>query len=273
MGGMTREAQVPATARVAALPALVKQAAAALEGAQTHAEVLEARDMASVAYQAAKAAGRMAKAKEAHDALLAAVYRAQGHALLIESRAKMRLAEEYDAAQPPGVAAKRGGDRKSKGRTPPLIRPDDVGGKDALKDARRIRDAEQAAPGAVASAIDGMVDAGEEPTKAKLRRQLRGDAPAPPPDGPPPGAIPPRFAAREGETLDDTAMWRATEGLANLLLNGFVDKWNAGQDPPDDDMLWAMHAIKARGGEIGSAVARAAIFFRQLDEVVNGQDA
>lgn len=261
----------PAAANIAPLPDLVRRAAGALEGAQTHAEVLEARDMASVAYQAAKAAGRMAKAKEAHDALLAAVYRAQGHALLIESRAKMRLAEEYDAAQPPGVAAKRGGDRKSKGRTPPLIRPDDVGGKDALKDARRIRDAEQAAPGAVASAIDGMVDAGEEPTKAKLRRALRGDAPAKArPDGPPPGAIPPRFAARDGEVLTDRDMWRATQTLANVLLSDWVDTWNAGQDPPDDDMLWAMHAIKARGGEIGPKVARWALFLRQLDEVVNG---
>ena len=59
----------------------------------------------------------MARAKEAHDAVLSAVYRAQGDALLIEARAKVRLADEYDAAQEPGEVA---GDGRSK------VEPDNV---------------------------------------------------------------------------------------------------------------------------------------------------
>ena len=59
--------------------------------------------MARVAYDAAKTAGRMARAKQAHDDVIGAVYRAQADALLIEARAKMRLADEYDAAQERGA--------------------------------------------------------------------------------------------------------------------------------------------------------------------------
>lgn len=59
-------------------------------------------------YDAAKSAGRMANAKRAHDDVIASVYRAQADALLIESRAKSRLADEYDAAQERGEVAKSG---------------------------------------------------------------------------------------------------------------------------------------------------------------------
>lgn len=97
-----------ATIRQENLPDLVQRAANALLAAKSSAEVLEARDMASVAYTAAKTAGRMARAKEAHDSLLADVYRAQADALLIEARAKMRLADEYDAAQEAGEIKRRG---------------------------------------------------------------------------------------------------------------------------------------------------------------------
>jgi hypothetical protein len=67
------------------LPTLIdRAAAAALLAARTSSEVLEARDLARVAYDAAKSAGRMARAKAAHDEVIAAVYRAQADALLIE---------------------------------------------------------------------------------------------------------------------------------------------------------------------------------------------
>ena len=45
------------------LPALIDQASKALADAKTAAEVLEARDMASVAYDMAKKAARLGKAK------------------------------------------------------------------------------------------------------------------------------------------------------------------------------------------------------------------
>lgn len=165
-----------------ALPALIDRATKALEGARDSAEVLEARDMARVAYDAAKIAGRLAKAKEAHDTVLAQVYRAQAEALLIESRAKMRLAEEYDAAQERGEVA------KGSVRTDIVTEQNDVRPATAaeigisrkdIHEARQIRDAEKADPGVTARTLNEIVDRGEEPTKAKLNREIVKPKPAP----------------------------------------------------------------------------------------------
>ncbi len=95
----------------ASLPALVRRAASQLASATTAAEVLDARVSASAAYDVAKTAGRLAKAKQAHDDVIAAVYRAQADALEIEAMAKRRLADEYDAAQERGEVARNGGGR------------------------------------------------------------------------------------------------------------------------------------------------------------------
>jgi len=160
-------ASIPSNA--ATLPALLDRAAAALNAAKSSAEVLEARDMARVAYDAAKSAGRLARAKQAHDTVLSEVYRAQADALTIEARAKMRLAEEYDAAQDRGEI-RGNGDKSFSGREklsgPQIIPPKQ------LHEARAVRDAERADPGITERAIQGMVDRGEEPTKAKLNREI-----------------------------------------------------------------------------------------------------
>jgi hypothetical protein len=58
-----------------ALPSLVDRAASALAGARAAAEILEAREMASLAYDAAKRATRVAQAKDAHDSLIDAPHR------------------------------------------------------------------------------------------------------------------------------------------------------------------------------------------------------
>jgi hypothetical protein len=165
---------VAAIAPADTLPTLIDRATAALANARSSGEVLEARDMASMAYDAAKSAARIMKAKRAHDSLIADVHRSQAHALAIRARAEMRLAEEYDAAQERGEVAGRGGDRKSDQRhhEEPLISRDDVGGKKALEEARAIRDAEEAEPGIVQRTIDGMVERGEEPTRAKLKNEI-----------------------------------------------------------------------------------------------------
>ena len=55
------------------------------------AEVLEARDSASIIYDAAKKAARMAKAKGAHDELIVKAHRAQADALEIEAAAKQSV--------------------------------------------------------------------------------------------------------------------------------------------------------------------------------------
>jgi hypothetical protein len=155
------------------LPSLIDRATQALANARTAAEVLEARDMARMAYDAAKSFSRMEQAKRAHDTLIAEVYRAQANALAIEARAKMRLAEEYDAAQDRGEVQKLGG-QLPRGvdvhNTPSAA---DLGiRRDEIHEARQFRDAERADPGIIDRTISGMIERGEEPTKAALRREV-----------------------------------------------------------------------------------------------------
>lgn len=151
------------------LPALIDRAAAALASARTSAEVLEARDLAALAYDAAKRAARIGKAKQAHDSLIAAAHRAQADALEIEAGAKRRLADEYDAAQERGEVAKPGNPNFSKAEKLPAP---DISPR-ILHEARQVRDAEQATPGIVRRVLDEALDAGEEPTRAKVRRAIK----------------------------------------------------------------------------------------------------
>ena len=90
------------------LPAMIDRAASMLSGAKSAAEVLEAREAAGLAYDVARRAARLQRAKAAHDDVIAAAHRAQAHALEIEARAKRRLADEYDAAQARGEVAGNG---------------------------------------------------------------------------------------------------------------------------------------------------------------------
>lgn len=157
------------------LPALVKRAADSLMSANTSAEVLEARDAAKVAYDAAKLAGRMARAKRAHDDVIGAVYRAQADALLIEARAKARLADEYDAAQERGEVAGSGYRSDLVGDDNEVRKPtaSDLGlRRDEIHEARQVRDAEIASPGFLESAVEDRVSMGQEPTKAFVKERV-----------------------------------------------------------------------------------------------------
>lgn len=151
------------------LPALVDRAASQLAEARSSAEVLEARDSARLAYDAAKSAARIAKAKSAHDDIIVTVYRTQANALDIEAAAKRRLAEEYDAAQERGDVASQGKPSSAEGFTTAA----DIGltHKD-IHEARQLRDAEEAHPGITRRTLDGLLERGEEPTKAALRREI-----------------------------------------------------------------------------------------------------
>lgn len=154
-----------------ALPALIDRAASALTNARTAAEVLEARDLASVAYDAAKKAARLSKAKQAHDEVVGAAYRAQADASEIEARAKRRIADEYDAAQERGEVASRGGERSGKEHSPIAPSAADIGiSRKEIHEARIIRDAEEAEPGIVRRALNEALDAGEEPTRSRVMR-------------------------------------------------------------------------------------------------------
>lgn len=160
--------------QTATLPILIERASRALLDAKTSAEVLEARDMARLAYDAAKLKGRYAKGREAYEEVLAAVRDAQGKAQEIALRAEMRFAEEYDNAQARGeLATGRDGpgagfsDGKAKATAAEVnVKPKEI------HDARRLRDAEKASPGKTKAVIDGIVARGEEPSRAKVQREV-----------------------------------------------------------------------------------------------------
>jgi hypothetical protein len=166
-------ALVPINQTIDGLPGLVDRAAAMLASARTAAEVLEAREFAGLAYDAAKRASRLQRAKSAHDDLIAAAHRAQADALEIEAAAKRRLADEYDAAQARGEAA-TGNRTKDFGVADLNAKPataSDLGlRRDQIHDARLIRDAEAADPGIVRRTLDQKLERGEEPTRSAVRR-------------------------------------------------------------------------------------------------------
>jgi hypothetical protein len=91
-----------------ALHEIIDRAKASLVQARTSAEILEARDQASLAYSTAKQAGRIERARGAHVDLIRRAYVLQRDALEIEAKAKIRLADEYDAAQERGEVAGNG---------------------------------------------------------------------------------------------------------------------------------------------------------------------
>lgn len=159
------------------LPSLIDRAASMLSGAKTAAEVLEAREVAGLAYDVAKRAARLQQAKSAHDDLVAAAHRAQAHALEIEARAKRRLADEYDAAQARGEVAGNGqrGPEKAVADAnsfSPATTADLGLRRDQIHEARQFRDAEAADPGVVRRALDDRLERGEEPTRAALRKMV-----------------------------------------------------------------------------------------------------
>ncbi len=112
---------------------------------------------------------RAARAREAHAAILAGVHRAQADALLIEAGAKVRLADEYDAAQARGEVRTRRDNQHVPDRNKPRVADLGLSRKD-IHDARKVRDAEAADPGAAARMLGAMVKSLEEPSRAALRR-------------------------------------------------------------------------------------------------------
>jgi len=166
-------ALAPISQTIEGLPGLVDRAASMLAAAKTAAEVLEAREFAGLAYDAAKRASRLSRAKSAHDELIAAAHRAQADALEIEAAAKRRLADEYDAAQARGEVAKRGWESGVEKRN--ITTSADLGlRRDQIHDARLIRDAEAADPGIVRRTLDERLERGKEPTRSTVRCAAEG---------------------------------------------------------------------------------------------------
>lgn len=160
---------VPAvvTKAVAGLPAMIKAAADKLSKATTAAEVLDARDTATLAYDASKRAARVARAKGAHDKVVAAAHRSQADALEIEAAAKRILADEYDAVQP--EAAKKGGRPKTVPAENGFTAKEVGLGRKEIHDAREHRDAEVAQPGVVKAALEAAIADKREPSRTVVR--------------------------------------------------------------------------------------------------------
>lgn len=150
------------------LAATVERARALLD----EGDVIAARLIAAAAYDQAKAAGSYAERFGAAERLVGKARQLQGDALLIEARAKMTLADEYDAAQAAGAAARRGRPKKN-------VADDDVFtaesaglSRQEIHEARKLRDAERREPGIVARAIQARLDAGLEPTRTAVKRGI-----------------------------------------------------------------------------------------------------
>ena len=160
--------------QTATLPILIDRASRALLEAKNSAEVLEARELARAAYDAAKAAGRMARVRQAHSEVLAAVRRSQADALEIQARAEMRLADEYDAAQERGEIGQSGArtDLVPDGNEVTPSAADAGLSRKGIHEGRKLRDAEKASPGKTKAAIETIVARGEEPTRAKVQREV-----------------------------------------------------------------------------------------------------
>lgn len=153
---------------------LIERAAAALAKATTAAEILDVQDQADVAYTAAKTAARLTKVKDAHNTVLAACRKAMADALIIESHAQCRLADEYDAAQERGeVQGSYTGAKKRIPNENTIASVKDIGlTSKQVHQARIVRDAEKAKPGIVRKAVEEQLEAGKEPTKADVKRAV-----------------------------------------------------------------------------------------------------
>lgn len=213
---------------------IIRRAADQLASATSAAEVLDARDIARSAYDAAKSAARFARAKSAHDDVIAAVFRAQADALEIEAMAKRRLADEYDAAQERGEVATRADQNLLPDQKKVSVSDLGLTHKD-IHEARLVRDAEAADPGIVHRTVTERLQAGHEPTRTALRgaiseAAMRGLRP------------PPSQPVRRNPDYVDDPKFRAASAIAGYANT--IAEQVAGQGPAfilagclDDGML------------------------------------
>lgn len=96
---------------------------------------------------------RLAKAKGAHDSLIASAHRLKADALEIEAQAARKLADEYDGAQERGEIKRAGNPNYSKTEELPGNQEISIPTKEIFE-ARRIRDAEETNPGIVKRVAD-----------------------------------------------------------------------------------------------------------------------
>ncbi len=147
------------------LAATVSRARALLDDG----DLIAARLLAAGVYDQAKAAAGYAERFKAGERLVGKARQLQGDALLIESRAKIRIADDVDVAQAAGAIARAGRANIPDGNNIPATLADiGLTAKD-VHEARKLRDAEKRMPGIVERAIAARLAAGLEPSRANPR--------------------------------------------------------------------------------------------------------
>jgi len=148
-------------------------------------DVAAARFLADYAYTHADMAARVAKRLRVSTGLVAKAMKLQGDALLIEARARIRIADEWDAAQARGEISRGGrpaGTEAQDGDQGEAEKPVSAGNgftardtglsRKEISEARKLRDAEKRAPGLAERAIAARLAQGLAPTKANLRAAI-----------------------------------------------------------------------------------------------------
>ncbi|CAD0207369.1 hypothetical protein EN41_13770 [Agrobacterium tumefaciens] len=146
------------------LVATVERARALLD----EGDVMNARIVASVAYNQAKTAAQFAEQIGATEKLVAKARRMQADALLIEARAKILIADKWDEAKAAGTASSGGRPKTTSDGSGFFVADTGLSSKE-LVEARKLAAAEHREPGIVERAIQARLAAGLEPTKANLR--------------------------------------------------------------------------------------------------------
>ncbi len=146
------------------LVATVERARALLDDG----DVIRARIVAAGAYDQAKTEAAFAEKFGATEALVAKARQLQGDALLIETRAKMIISNEWDAARDAGIVSK-GGRPKAVSDGNELTAENTGLSRKELFEARKLSAAEGREPGLIEKAIRARLLAGLEPSRANLR--------------------------------------------------------------------------------------------------------
>ncbi|NKJ34129.1 SAM-dependent methyltransferase [Rhizobium sp. SG570] len=167
--GAAHDAEIAAAAQAdtSGLVATVQRARALLDDG----DIIRARIVAAGAYEQAKTEAGFAEKFGATEALVAKARRLQGDALLIETRAKMLIADEWDAARAAGLVSK-GGRPKAVSDGNELTSENTGLSRKEIHEARKLAAAEGREPGLIEKAIRARLRAGLEPTRANLRASI-----------------------------------------------------------------------------------------------------
>ncbi|SEH51572.1 hypothetical protein SAMN05216228_100234 [Rhizobium tibeticum] len=131
-------------------------------------DAMAARLLASGAYDQAKAGAQFAARVGAKDRLVQKARRLQGEALLIEARATILIADEWDRAVSDGKTLK-GRPKKSVPDENAFTAEEAGLSRKEIHEARKLAAAERREPGLVERAIRARIEAGLEPSRANLR--------------------------------------------------------------------------------------------------------